>query len=99
MFQSYRSYFGRWSHKHRQLHLYGMWQFKQYRDSGECDQYRNQCFLKLVQPKKALVPILVTLAGITILLKLPHSVKVELPMLVTPSPKVTSVRLEHWLKA
>ena len=47
--------------------------------------------VRLIQLKKALSPMLVTLSGIVILVRLVHFQKALSPMLVTPSGIVTLV--------
>ena len=54
---------------------------------------------KPVHSKKAEFPMLVTLLGIVIEVKLEQLEKVLSPMLVRPSPMNTEVRPEHELKA
>jgi hypothetical protein len=55
----------------------------------------NITLVRLVQPSKALCPMLVTLAGMVTLVRLVQSLKVLYPMLVTPLPMVTLVRLSQ----
>ena len=45
--------------------------------------------VRVVQPEKALFPMLVTPAGISTLVKLLHPLKARFPMLVTPARIVT----------
>jgi hypothetical protein len=55
--------------------------------------------VSLAQPLKALARILVTFAGMVMLVRLAQPEKVLLSMLVKPFPKVTLVRLAQSEKA
>ena len=55
--------------------------------------------VRLLQPRNAFSPMLVTLSGIVILVRLLHMKKVPRPMFVTPSGNVILVRPVQWKNA